>query len=238
MDSNLKLLFDIANCREIELLPKELREKVIAVRDAEIRRTEKWSELEQKKAEAIKARTDELRNSLLCLGQWGEKVPSTRRFALCHRIGRRLVHWYNSEKPEYRNEPFYCAIDLVRGMMPVKWHYYNVGTEEQEIDFLYNRQLRPLFEAFDTGNEAMILKCLNFAWDRYAIPERERDVKFHVLKYHTEKGLGLDWILPIETGNKSDRVVIDEVGDYKTLAEHREDLKTEFCFINLNEGEI
>jgi len=41
MDRYQKLLFDIANSKEVELLPKPLRDQVVAIRDEEEERVRK-----------------------------------------------------------------------------------------------------------------------------------------------------------------------------------------------------
>lgn len=242
MNRYQKLLFDIANSKEVELLPKPLRDQVVALRDEEEERVRKWEaeirEREREREEATRKEREEERRKFLCIGEWGENVPPKRRFALCCRMGREFIGWIGQERDpsKWKEVPEYCAIDLVRGIMNPYWGYWGANTEEGQRNAFYNEGIRPVLEAFDAGDEPKALDCIRRDWDFFKIDRKEDvDMKFMVLHYHLDKGAGHDGFSRRCSGPKADRVVIDGRSELKTLAEHQEDLKREFCKENTSE---
>lgn len=225
MDRYQKLLFDIANSKEVEFLPKSLRNQVVAIRDEEEERVRKREaeirKQEREREEATRKEHDEEHRKFLCIGEWGEKVPPKRRFALCCRMSKKFIGWLGQERDpsKWKEVPEYCAIDLVRGITNPYWGYWGASTEEGQRDAFYNEGIRPVLEAFETGDESEVLKRIRCDWNFFKIDRKEdMAVKFAVLRYHLDKG----------TGPKADRVVVDGRSVPKTLAEHQEDLKREF----------
>ena len=221
-----KLLFDIANCADVDKLPKELRDKVVKMRDDEEERVRKAEadaiERKRQEDEARKKEKDEESRRLLCTGQWGEKVPPKRRFALCYRMGK-----FSYDGDHWNKEPFYCAIDLVRGYMSPYWHYYGDGSEAGQRDAFYNERIRPVLEAYEEGDDIKLFKVLRSDWDFFKIHEEDLNTKFEVLDYHIEKGTGLSFHVRND-GWKADKVVVYGRSKPMTFAEHQAALKKEF----------
>jgi len=224
MTDDLKLLMDLANSESVELLPKDLRDRVMAFKDKkekeDLKRAEDARAAAEKLAEEDRKKNDEEYRELLCIGGWGEKVPRERRFALCYKMGK-----FSYDGDNWHKEPFYCAIDLVRGYKSPYWYYYGSSTEAGQRDAFYNERIRPVLEASDSSE---LVRVLRRDWNFFKIYDSEESEKFKVLKYHVEKGAGVPFN-PRRDGWKADLVVVDDMSEYKTLAEHQSDLKKEFC---------
>lgn len=226
MTDTMKLVMDLADCGELDKLPQDLRDRILAIRNTEVEKARKIEEekleTERKAMEEIRKERDEERSRLMCIGKWGEKVPPKRRFALCYRMGK-----YATMDDNWRDEPFYCAIDLVRGYMSPYWHYYGSSTEEGQRDAYYNEQIRPVLEAYREGNDVAITSVIRRDWDFFKIQGDEAEIKFEVLDYHVEKGTGIPFYIR-KDGWKADKVIIDGRSKPMTFAEHRDALRKEF----------
>lgn len=218
--TNEELILKIAECDAVDSLPPELRAEVLAVKKRvdgfkeEMRAAEEKERLER----AQELKRD--RKRLLCSGEWGEKVPRNRRFALCKQV--------NTYRGVARNETYdrvdYCAVDLVRGYMSPYFGYYGVEGQKQ-MDAFYNERIRPVLE---TKSEDELIKILRSEWDTFKINNTREASKFQVIDYEVEKGTGyrfgyFDW-----KKEPTDKVVMLGESSLMTWEEHRDALKKEF----------
>ena len=107
-----EILLQIASNKDaLSILPKSICDELIAFKRLHENHVLKEHEMER---DAVKAREVERKkwqekvDKLFCRGQWGERVPRNRRFALCRR--------------EFSGRTEWCAIDLVRGYMSPYWN--------------------------------------------------------------------------------------------------------------------
>lgn len=181
--------------REVNDFVRENEERI--KREKENRR--KQEELAEKACERLNQQEEARRKRLLCIGEWGEKVPRNRRFALCEKARS------TDGKPEY------CAIDLVRGAMSPYWGYYGTTYPIDSMRQFYHKNIKPILEA---DGEAELVSKLSYDWDFFFIKD-ETDLKtqFSVLTYDVDEN-GVVKIL-----SKSEP---------KTWVEHMNALKKEF----------
>lgn len=173
-----------------------LKEK--AEKEERERRRREYEEAEKRKEQSEM-------DKLLCRGEWGEKVPRNRRFALCYKEVPHFIGYVGQEKREDKWVPRgeYCPIDLVRGYMAPYWVYFGGGP-----DHCWKDRMRALFAAED---ELSLFRKIRIDWNFFRL--REEDDGFSVCEYSVdEKG----------------HVTILRIGEKKTLKEHQEELKKEF----------
>jgi len=232
-----KLLLELANTVQLDSLPEKLREGLLRVKTEEAARIEAEAEArrkeeeERRREEAERARKrDEERRKLLCTGEWGEKVPLKRRFALCRRMGVKFVGFVGQEKDpsKWVPEEEFCAIDLVRGYKSPYWGYF--GPQQVQLDAFYTERVRPVLEA---GNDDELVRFLRCEWDFFEIREDEKDEPFEVLDYKVETVKNSrEWSWAIrrdEEGNLiADKVVVTGCSPLLTFKEHQENLRKEF----------
>lgn len=214
----------IAESAAFEDLPEDVRIDIL---------NEKKS-IEDRRFAFEKARFDEIKRTeklrlekktkLLCLGEWGEKVPLKRRFALCERIGKRFVGHIGQEgdPTKWEDEVQYCAIDLVRGIMSPYWAYFGASTKQGQLDAFYNERVRPALEK--TGDD--LVTFLSCEWNFFRIDDQpgHEKIKFRVLDYDVEKDVGI----PFAYAKKYDKVVVIGKSEPMTWREHMDALRKEF----------
>lgn len=216
LDNIETLLLEIAKCEAaLAALPKEVRSRILKIKEAEekrilaeAKREEEWRKREEEKKRKQREKELKEQNKLLCKGEWGEKIPLKRRFALCKRISKRFVGWCGQEKDpsKWEAEEQYCAIDLVRGYMSPYWGYY--CTSRAKYLPFFEERIKPILDA-QSWDEIVGNICRN--WNFFKV-EKEDD-SFSVLSYSMS----------------GDSIVLEGESAVKKLAEHQKDLKKEFC---------
>lgn len=155
------------------------------------------------------------RNDLLCIGDWGERVPFQARFALCTRTGKRFVGCPGQEKDlsMWKDIPEYCAVDLVRGFTGPYWGYYSEQDDSKVMSAYYNSRILPILDAIG-GDEEWLLTVIRKGFGVFSMEGRDLSDPFGVIKYMIDS---------------AGMVVVKSIGEKKTLEEHQEELKMEFC---------
>lgn len=218
------LILKIADSPALEALPSEVREEILRLKREHDRREATLEK--ERKDEEIRVRKERLdmERKLLCLGEWGEKVPLKRRFALCERIGKRFVGHIGQEgdPTKWEDEVQYCAIDLVRGIMSPYWAYFGASTKQGQLDAFYNERVRPALEK--TGDD--LVTFLSCEWNFFRIDDQpgHEKIKFQVLDYDVEKDVGI----PFAYAKKYDKVVVIGKSEPMTWREHMDALRKEF----------
>ena len=203
------------NTSAMESLSENIRKEIIAfaqenedrIRQEEERRR-KLEVLAHEKEEKRKKAMEKEWNKLLCIGDWGEKVPRNRRFALCESTGIRLRGY-----PEkWTEETEYCAIDLVRGVKSPYWGYFGASYPLESLQLFYDKRVKDILEA---QTVAELVSKIRSMWDFFFIDEHDDlEKKFSVLTYEIDD---------------NGRVKILSRSELKTWEEHRDALKKEFC---------
>lgn len=210
------LLLEVAKCdAALTALPENVRSRILKFKEAEKERilTEaKWIEEELKREEERERKRLEKaakeRDEFFCKGDWGEKIPLNRRFALCKRMGKRFVGWCGQENDpsKWEAEEQFCAIDLVRGYMSPYWGYYYTSSGKY-LPF-YKERIKPILEA--QSNEE-IVQHIRSDWNSFKL--ETQDDCFSVLSYSIS----------------GDSIILTGESPVKRLAKHQKDLKKEFC---------
>lgn len=168
---------------------------------------EEWERRRREYEEAEKRKEQSEMDKLLCRGEWGEKVPRNRRFALCYKEVPHFIGYVGQEEREDKWVPRgeYCPIDLVRGYMSPYWVYFG-----GRPDCCWMDRTRALFAAED---ELSLSRQIRVHWNFFKLREGTSDDEFSVCEYSVD-----------DNGH----VTILRIGEKKTLEEHRDDLKKEF----------
>lgn len=210
------VLLSVANCdHAMAALPEDVRASVLSVK-GEVEMRVKEREADERKREIERRETDEKAEKArhaelakyLCKGTWSERVPLSRRFAMCETIGKKFVGFYGQEKDPSKWEDCkqVCSVDLIRGFMGPYWGYYDyIG-----IDEAFKRTVKPILEACDDFDRMMRIRS-------------EFDF-FHV----TNHGNAPFRILTYEVG-PGEHVRVIGRGEMKTWEQHRAALKAEFA---------
>lgn len=214
-----ELLLEVSkNGMAMSALPENIQSEIseFASREekriqAESERRKRIEEEGRKENERRKKALDKERRELLCIGQWGERVPRNRRFALCERVGERFVGFSGEERDpsKWKDEIQYCAIDMVRGFTSPYWAYY--GYSDHKTPF-YTECIKPVLEA---KTEDELVAQIRHNWNFFNVEKGNKgdNKPFCILEY-----------------------VIDDMGyvkvtgksETKTFWEHQEDLRREF----------
>lgn len=215
-----QIILKIADSPSFETLDTELQSEILAIKKEHDEFLENQEREKEAKNEHLEKEKAKKRQKLLCIGQWGEKVPFKRRFVLCHQSN--VYSTYSggpNERTERRED--YCAVDLVRGYMSPYFGYFGTSTDQWKMDAFYNERIRPILEAKD---EKELLDFLESEWNFFKINDTHRGEKFHVLDYDVEKDTGHPWAY----AKVADKVIVKGESPLMTWEQHRDALRKEF----------
>lgn len=173
-----EIILAVAGCEDaMSSLPADVRDAISEIRRAH----EKWKIKMARLAAAQESRDKERQKEMeekeakdrahyLCLGEWGEKVPLDRRFALCRmKMGQRNLH---------------CAIDLVLGNKGPYWDYFG-----DSVYRYYKERIKKVLDAAQQdalNHEDQLWKVIRKEFD-FNMRDDEMVEKFQVLHYQAEE---------------------------------------------------
>lgn len=177
-------------------------------------------ELHRKKEELrIKMEREKKYTSLLGLdhGEWVRNIPKYKRFVIGVKDGKRFTGLsYGSELKDpskWEDIKQCCAIDLLRGFKSPYWGYYYVTHDMVELQAkkFYMERVSKVIHA-KTDDE--LCKVLDSDWNFFKCDDHdENNLKFGILDYLIDA--------------KGEFTILG-VSEYKTLAEHQEDLRRKY----------
>ena len=209
-----EIVLKVAECEAaMAALPEDVRSEVSKFNERHRERIledKRWKEEAERRARAAREEAErkdrEEKDKLFCRGEWGEKVPRNRRFALCYKEVPHFIGYCGQEKQKDKwvSKGHFCGVDLVRGYMSPYWMYFGGGA-----DHCWKDRLKPLLEASD---EHSLFRRIRTDWNFFSIKD-EHDDNFSVCEY---------------TVDERGHVTITHTGEKKSLKEHQEALKKEF----------
>lgn len=177
-------------------------------------------ELHRKKEELrIKKEREKKYTSLLGLdhGEWVRNIPKYKRFVIAVKDGKRFtgLSYANELKDpsKWKDIKECCAIDLLRGFKSPYWGYYYVTNNMVELQAkrFYMERVSKVMNA-KTDDE--LCKVLDSEWNFFKCDDHnEINLKFGILDYIID--------------SKGEFTILG-VSEYKTLAEHQEDLRKKY----------
>lgn len=177
-------------------------------------------ELHRKKEELrIKKELEKKYTSLLGLdhGEWVRNIPKYKRFVIGVKDGKRFTGLsYASELKDpskWKDIKKCCAIDLLRGFKSPYWGYYGVANDMVELQAkaFYKDRVSKVMNA-KTDDE--LCKVLDSDWNFFKCDDHDEiNIKFGILDYIIDA--------------KGEFTILG-VSEYKTLAEHQEDLRRKY----------
>ena len=180
---------------------------------AKIERQRKKEELRRKK-EREKSYTNLLG---LDHGEWVRNIPKYKRFVIAVKDGKRFTglncQSELKDPNKWENIKECCAIDLLRGFMSPYWGYYVVISDMVELQAkaFYKKRVSKVMYA-KTDDE--LCKVLDYEWNFFKFDDyNEINPKFGILDYIIDA--------------KGEFTILG-VSEYKTLAEHQEDLRRKY----------
>lgn len=212
------------NKKALDALDEETRGDILELRtEIEARKRNEEEETRRRKAEEEldrrrrEADMENKRREFLCVGQWGEKVPPERRFALCKRISKRFEGTCERERKDpskWVDEEEWCAIDLVRGYKNPYFGYWRYW-QDNGIHQIWKENIGPILNLFRINAMQAAADRISMDWNFFDIGDDEKDWQF--------------WVMDYEVGDDG-RVKITGDGKYglATFKEHQRKLREEF----------
>lgn len=177
-------------------------------------------ELHRKKEELrIKKEHEKKYTSLLGLdhGEWVRNIPKYKRFVIGVKDGKRFtgLSYANELKDpsKWENIKQCCAIDLLRGFTSPYWGYYYVTNDMVELQ-AKKFYMERVFNVMNAKTDDELCKVLDSDWNFFKFDDHnESNVKFGILDYIVDA--------------KGEFTILG-VSEYRTLAEHQEDLRRKY----------
>ena len=177
-------------------------------------------ELHRKKEELrIKKEREKKYTSLLGIdhGEWVRNIPKYKRFVIGVKDGKRFTGFNCASElkdpNKWENIKECCAIDILRGFKSPYWGYYaaiNDMVELQAKAFYKNR----VSKVINAKTDDELCKVLDYDWNFFKCNDHnEINLKFGILDYIVDA--------------KGEFTILG-VSEYKTLAEHQEDLRKKY----------
>ena len=150
-------------------------------------------------------------------GEWVRNIPKYKRFVIGVKDGKRFTGLsYASELKDpskWENIKECCAIDLLRGFKSPYWGYYYVTNDMVELQ-AKKFYMERVFNVMNANTDDELCKVLDSYWNFFKFDDHnEINLKFGILDYIIDA--------------KGEFTIIG-VSEYKTLAEHQEDLRRKY----------
>ena len=150
-------------------------------------------------------------------GEWVRNIPKYKRFVIGVKDGKRF-NGFNcaselKDPSNWKDIKECCAIDLLRGFKSPYWGYYAVTNDMVELQAkaFYKKRVSKVMYA-KTDDE--LCKVLDYQWNSFKCDDdNEINLKFGILDYIID--------------SKGEFTILG-VSEYKTLAEHQEDLRKKY----------
>ena len=150
-------------------------------------------------------------------GEWVRNIPKYKRFVIAVKDGKRFTGFNCASElkdpNKWKNIKECCAIDLLRGFKSPYWGYYDVTNDMVELQakaFYKNRVSKVMYAKTDDE----LCQVLDYEWNFFKCDDHnEINLKFGILDYIIDA--------------KGEFTILG-VSEYKTLAEHQEDLRRKY----------
>ena len=150
-------------------------------------------------------------------GEWVRNIPKYKRFVIAVKDGKRFTGFNCTSElkdpNKWENIKECCAIDLLRGFKSPYWGYYDVTNDMVELQakaFYKNRVSKVMYAKTDDE----LCQVLDYEWNFFKCDDHnEINLKFGILDYIIDA--------------KGEFTILG-VSEYKTLAEHQEDLRRKY----------
>lgn len=150
-------------------------------------------------------------------GEWVRNIPKYKRFVIAVKDSKRFTG-FNCQRElddpsKWKDIKECCAIDLLRGFKSPYWGYYDAINDMVELQAkkFYMERISKVMNA-KTDDE--LCKVLDYNWNFFKCNDHnEIDLKFGILDYIVDA--------------KGEFTILG-VSEYKTLAEHQEDLRKKY----------
>lgn len=178
----------------------------------------RFEELLKKEKSLMEEKQLKRRRNLLGLeyGEWAMNIPRKERFVIAVKDSKHFIGWSGQEHrdPSKWVDVESCgAIDILRGYMSPYWGYYgdtHYTPISKQVEYFYKERLSKIVDAENDDRLVTIIDC---DWNFFDVNSDVKDTKFAILDYSID-----------ENGNAK----ILGRSEYKTFAEHHEDLKKKY----------
>ena len=175
----------------------------------------------QRKMEELRSKMEHEKRYINLLGldhgEWVRNIPKYKRFVIAVKDGKRFTGFNCTSElkdpSNWKDIKECCAIDLLRGFMSPYWGYYDVINDMVELQAkaFYKKRVSKVMYA-KTDDE--LCKVLDYQWNSFKCDDdNEINLKFGILDYIID--------------SKGEFTILG-VSEYKTPAEHQEDLRKKY----------